>query len=183
MPYSDGMSPNQPRRQLKTASAIALIVLALMSHGCSSQPSATSEPTNSAEIVMATQLPRPYTSEEICSAELKAAYDGTKKEANFQNCNFVWANFMLADFSGDDFSGANLNLANLGLVNFRGATLSGASLRNADLRGSDLRGADLTGVDFTGANLRKALIADRQFVTVILCRTTLPDGFVTERNC
>jgi hypothetical protein len=45
------MSPNQPRRQLKTASAIALIVLALMSHGCSSQPSATSEPTNSAEIV------------------------------------------------------------------------------------------------------------------------------------
>ena len=51
MPYSDGMSPNQPRRQLKTASAIALIVLVLMSQGCSSQPSATSEPPNSAEIV------------------------------------------------------------------------------------------------------------------------------------
>ena len=45
------MSLNQPRRQLKTASAIALIVLVLVSHGCSSQPSATSEPTNSAEIV------------------------------------------------------------------------------------------------------------------------------------
>ena len=51
MPYSDGMSPNQPRRELKTASAIALIVLALMSHGCSSQPAATSDSANSAETV------------------------------------------------------------------------------------------------------------------------------------
>ena len=51
MPYTDGMSPNQPRRQIKTASAIALIVLALMSYGCSSQPAATSDSANLAETV------------------------------------------------------------------------------------------------------------------------------------
>ncbi len=173
---------------MKILTALGLNVALLA--GCSGgSPMANATPDRSmavsqpAATEMPTQEPAPYTSEEICSAELKAAYDGTKKEANFQNCNFVWANFLLADFSGDDFSGANLNGANLGWVNFRGAMLSGASLRNADLRGSDLRGADVTGVDFTGANLRDVLIADRQFVTVILCRTTLPDGFVTDRNC
>jgi uncharacterized protein YjbI with pentapeptide repeats len=180
--------PFKVQLSMRFLTALGLTVALLA--GCSGgSPAANSTPDGSMVVSqpvateMATQVPAPYTSQEICSTELKAAYEGTKEGANFQNCNFVWATFLLADFSGDDFSGANLNGANLGWVNFRRATLSGASLRGADLRGSDLRGADLTGVDFTGANLRKALIANRQFVFVILCQTTLPDGSVTDRNC
>lgn len=77
-----------------------------------------------------------------------------------------------------DLSNASLVNANLG-----GAGLRDANLRGANLAGADLRGASLRGACLTDANLTDALIDGSTLRGSYQCRTTLPDGTISNNNC
>lgn len=88
-----------------------------------------------------------------------------KKGANASRCNLAGYN----PTTPPDCTGCNISRANL-----RGANLSGANLTKANLSGSCLIGANLTGAIITNTtNLYNA----------ILCRTTMPDGSVSDAGC
>lgn len=87
---------------------------------------------------------------------------------NCGGCSLRASNFSNADLSGTDLRGAGLRDANL-----NGATLINADLQGATLSGACLTDADLTGAKTDGGSLRGALF----------CRTTLPDGTVSNANC
>jgi len=112
-------------------------------------------------------------------------------------------NFFKADLHGVDFTGSNLSGMNLRGANLKGADFTEANLTNtiltqadltnadfhdADLTGASLGGADLTGAEvdranFTDANLTKAILDEDSFDYATVCRTTIPDGRVTNRDC
>lgn len=112
-----------------------------------------------------------------------------------------------ANFKQANFSGANLNDASL-YGYFQGANFTGADLTGAVLnstvdavptvtRPKKIQSADLwKGVNFTDANLQGAyLLNDRadshdpkkaqkaDLSKAILCRTKMPDGSLSNRNC
>jgi uncharacterized protein YjbI with pentapeptide repeats len=82
-------------------------------------------------------------------------------------------NLFRAELAGADLTGADLREANLSFANLSGASLRSADLTGAPLSGAVLDGADLTGANLSGTNLRGAH----------LCRTTLPDGSISNRDC
>jgi uncharacterized protein YjbI with pentapeptide repeats len=77
-----------------------------------------------------------------------------------------------------DLSGATLHHTNFGGASLRDANLRGADLTGADLRGASLRGACLTDADLTGAQLDGSTLRGS-----FQCRTTLPDGTISNTNC
>jgi hypothetical protein len=102
----------------------------------------------------------------LSQANLSSAY---LQRADIIGTNLSGADLRKADLSGADIIGANLSDTNL----------SGADLIGADLSGADLIGANLSGADLSGANLHHLLQLDQ----AILCKTTLPDGTVSNRDC
>ena len=112
--------------------------------------------------------------------------------------NFFKARLRKADLSsttmngmnmrGIDLTDADLTYANLKNVIFTQATLTNVDFSHADLTGATFGGADLTGTevdgaDFTDANLTNATVEESAFNYATLCRTTIPDGRVTNRDC
>ncbi|PRD40886.1 hypothetical protein C5748_24350 [Phyllobacterium phragmitis] len=121
-------------------------------------------------------------------------------------------NGICSDFTNADFSDAKLEKANL-CGSFYNANLNGADLRNATIFGNVMglskRAAEAPGVeidpsttdtkpspgrfggkiDLTGADLRGATIFSETKLTphgygfAILCRTKMPDGSTSNRNC
>lgn len=107
-----------------------------------------------------------------------------------------------SNFANADFTGASLKGAQL-FGDFQGADFSDADLQGADISGfaAGARGADgetqlHTGpanfdgrVNLSGANLRNGsffgqkIMSGGGFAGAILCRTTLPDGEVSNRDC
>jgi uncharacterized protein YjbI with pentapeptide repeats len=115
------------------------------------------------------------------------------------------------NFGGKDMNAAKLRAASLRGANLADIVLTRADLRKADLRDADLGNAYLDGADLTGADLRGASVfgaylkgtklkgarlqgVDLSYVQGIsasqvlksqakLCKTTLPDGNVSNRNC
>ena len=92
-----------------------------------------------------------------------------------------------ADLTNADLSGSNFKKANLTSVNFEDANLSGADLSNALLVGANFSRANLTGANLvdtwweaTGglSGRPSANLTDAQ-----LCRTTMPDGSINNRDC
>jgi uncharacterized protein YjbI with pentapeptide repeats len=113
-------------------------------------------------------------------------------------------NGICSDFSGADFTGAVLSKARL-CGNFAGANFAGADLREASISGlaahvpdnneaAVVDPADQSSlfdgkVNLTGADLRGAImfseskLTPRGFAFAILCRTVMPDGAVSDRDC
>ena len=83
------------------------------------------------------------------------------------------ADLCRADLKGADLSGADLSEADLVFANLSGAYPPGTDLRRANLYRADLFFADLRAADLTGTNLNGAH----------LCRTTMPDGSINNRDC
>jgi serine/threonine protein kinase len=135
----------------------------------------------------------------LISADLSQA-ELTEAElfcARLRNSNLVGANLKSANLSHADLSfsrlnayfyKANLEGADLSRVNLGAADLNGANLRDSNLQGADLRGADLSNVDLAnanlgGANLMGAKLSEERLQVAILCKTTLPNGGVSDRDC
>jgi uncharacterized protein YjbI with pentapeptide repeats len=113
-------------------------------------------------------------------------------------------NGICSDFSGADFTGAVLSKARL-CGNFSGANFAGAHLRGASISGqaaharddNEAAGVDpddpsspfdgkvnLTGADLKGATMfSETKLTPRGFAFAILCRTVMPDGAVSDRDC
>lgn len=111
-------------------------------------------------------------------------------------CDLSGSDLTNINLDGANLSGANLvgaqlyqckrcNLSNATLVraDLRRSNLTGATLRNANLRGAQLSESALNRANLTGANLRGTdlLAGDLEFS--VLCRTTMPDGAQSNRNC
>lgn len=95
--------------------------------------------------------------------------------------------------------GTNLPNVNLYEANLQKAWLIGANLQRANLIGADLQGAafdlanlqevyftkaNLNGAGFVEANLRGAHLDDiRQLDQSFLCRTRMPNGIISNRDC
>lgn len=62
------------------------------------------------------------------------------------------------------------------------AQCAGADLRGHNLGGADLRGANLTEVDPSGVQGNGGRVI-RDLRRAVLCRTTLPNGRMSNRNC
>ena len=132
------------------------------------------------------------------NASLSGAHmdEGNLSSADLSNANFAGArilrtnlaraNLSQANFSGADLSDSDLNSANLRDANASGAfmdhvNLNGADLTRANLSGTELTNADLTGAILTNANLSGA--RDANLGSAILCRTLMPDGSQSNRDC
>lgn len=90
----------------------------------------------------------------------------------------VWALVNNQLTSKNDIKGADLSEANL--IN---ADLADFDLTGANLRGSNLTGANLAGANLTESNLIDAISTPQQLMEATICRTTLPSGEVSTRDC
>jgi uncharacterized protein YjbI with pentapeptide repeats len=104
--------------------------------------------------------------------------------ANLSGTNLSGADCSGANFNGADLSGVNLSHADLSETDFSHANLNGANLSSADLSDANLSDANLRRADLSGAyaNLG-SLVNLGQLDQAILCRTTLPGGTISNRNC
>lgn len=113
-------------------------------------------------------------------------------------------NDLCSDFSDTDFTGAVLRKARL-CGNFAGANFAGADLREASISGlaaharNDNEAASIDPanqssafdgkINLTGADLRGATVFSETkltpggFAFAILCRTVMPDGTASDRDC
>ena len=86
-------------------------------------------------------------------------------------------------------NGRNLGSCNFGASEaFREATCNGCNLDNANLRGADLRQANLSGTNLhdtclVEANLTGAIVEGSLLREAVLCRTTMPDGSISNSGC
>lgn len=104
------------------------------------------------------------------------------------------ANLSRADLRGEfligvDLSWANLSYANLQETELGGANLTKANLKGANLESVNLTNANLSGTDLSGVNLSRANLRDadlsgaKNLIQAKFCRTTLPNGTVSNRDC
>lgn len=92
------------------------------------------------------------------------------------------------DLAGRDLSGICLNGYELKNLNLSKANLSNAQLARTNFAGSNLQQVNLTearmgGTYLVGANLKGAIVNKEQFDNATLCRTVLPDGQISNRDC
>jgi uncharacterized protein YjbI with pentapeptide repeats len=74
---------------------------------------------------------------------------------------------------GQDLQG--LNLSGLCLHNY--------DLQNANLKHANLENTRLSYTNFVGANLKDAIVTPEELAQATLCRTTLPDGQISDEDC
>jgi len=110
-----------------------------------------------------------------------------------QSCDFTGAYLpvskldytylLAADLSKANLVGASITFSDLSRANLRGANLSYAKLKRTKMLLTDLREAILDKADLTEANLTSAMISEAQLVKAKLCKTTLPNGLTSNRDC
>jgi Pentapeptide repeats (8 copies) len=105
---------------------------------------------------------------DLSNANLKGAILGD----NFRSTYLMTAQFTGAKLSEADLSGADLTYANLSNADLHGALLNNVTLSFANLSNVDLSGATLGNDDSVLGILGAKL-----------CKTTLPDGTVSNQNC
>jgi uncharacterized protein YjbI with pentapeptide repeats len=106
-------------------------------------------------------------------------FDAKLSGAKLCNAELFRAILNDADFTNADLSEAKLCGADLSGAKLCDAKLCDAFLFNADLFNADFTNADLCGADLSGT---KSLIKE-QLVQAELCKTTLRDGTVSNRDC
>lgn len=92
------------------------------------------------------------------------------------------------DLAGRDLSGVCLNGYELKGLNLSEANFSNAQLARTIFTGSNLQEVKFTdarmgGTYLVDANLKGATVTKEQLDTALLCRTTLPDGQISNRDC
>jgi uncharacterized protein YjbI with pentapeptide repeats len=97
--------------------------------------------------------------------------------ANFENAMLPYADLLGADLSNSNFVNANLDGVDIRAANFRGTNCTGAIFNDDGPRDPLFLGAD-----FTDANLEHAKISEGDLHWVYLCRTTMPDGKISNRD-
>lgn len=116
------------------------------------------------------------------------------KKADLQNTDLSGATLSFAKGYKANFQAANLAEAMLNDIDLTDTNLRGASLRGADLRDAVFVLANLSEADFEQANLRDAHLrkanltnakhlTEAQLQVAKLCRTVLPEGTVSDRDC
>ncbi len=109
--------------------------------------------------------------------------------ADLTGANLRDANLVRAMLDAANLRDANLRRANLFEANLGGTNLRNASLREANLSGVTLHKANIEGADLWYANLKDVnLIGVEHFRGASLgytrfCNTTMPDGFINNRDC
>jgi hypothetical protein len=100
----------------------------------------------------------------------------------------------LCAFPGANLAGRDLRRAQLAKISGQGADFSGAQAQGASFGAACLQRANFTGANLTGAQFGKACLfgvdlrdaivdVSRTLRTALLCRTTMPDGSVSNRDC
>ena len=105
--------------------------------------------------------------------------------SNRYECNFAGQNLSGLTMTGVNFGKidgrkTNFTNANVKGSNFGDACLQGAIFKGANLASTNFDRACLFGADFTGA---KNLNVSVNFSSALLCKTKLPDGTVSDRDC
>lgn len=145
---------------------------------------------------------------EVFKANLQEAFKANLQKANLGITNLQKANLAIANLQGANLSivnlqeadlfHANLQQADLSRANLQGAVLSDADLQGANLAIANLQRADLSKANLQeaklfGANLQRAvllnanlqgtILQEAQLDKALLCKTTLMDGTVSDRDC
>jgi hypothetical protein len=103
--------------------------------------------------------------------------------ARCPRASLTLADLGAADLRGADLRGADLNGAFLHSASLAGSDLRGADLRATTLVAANLRGSNLRGADLADANLDFARVRGDQLAGAYLCRTRLPAGELSRRDC
>lgn len=103
------------------------------------------------------------------------------QEANLTNANLRYANLEWGDLRYANLQGADLTKANLKSTIFVNANLQGANLAASNLSRTNFRNANLSRANLLGALRDDDDIESRP--SLILCKTILPNGKVSNRNC
>ena len=112
---------------------------------------------------------------DLSRADLRRAF---LSRVDLRRANLIGTNLVEVDLRGADLRCADLFGADLFGSDLRGADLRGAYLFEANLDGIDLRGVNLKNADLKGANLMGT-----QFKGITFCETTMPDGYIENRDC
>ncbi|MDI9638748.1 pentapeptide repeat-containing protein [Oscillatoria amoena NRMC-F 0135] len=114
----------------------------------------------------------------LSRANLKSAIlrQAQLNHTNFEGADLTGAEFRCGagtctDLTGTLFINANLTRADFRVVGF-------TPVGEVGLEGVDFTGANLTEANFEGASLKGALLEQAKF-----CKTTMPDGTLSNRNC
>jgi uncharacterized protein YjbI with pentapeptide repeats len=109
--------------------------------------------------------------------------DSTFLQSNMQTANLEQANFQGADLSQAIIASARARKARFVSANLSRAILNWSDFTDADMTNAILRGGSMKNTDFTGATLLGADAIPAALEEAVLCRTTLPDGSITYKNC
>ncbi len=111
--------------------------------------------------------------------------DFSNKGGQYLNdCNFAGSTALEGgNCGGCNLRDADLNNASLVETNLGGATLRNANLRGANLAGANLRGSSLRGACLTDVDLTDVQVSGSSLRGSYQCRTTLPDGTISNANC
>jgi uncharacterized protein YjbI with pentapeptide repeats len=131
-------------------------------------------------------LPRPRT--QCAGADLTGVNFGGKdlrganmrgailRNANLSDAVLTGSDLRRANVRGTELANAYLDRANLSGADLRGAKLFGSYLKNVVLKGTRLEGIDLSQTQ----GLRNTDVLNQ---SARLCKTTLPDGKISNRDC
>jgi len=108
-----------------------------------------------------------------------AIFSGVNAQySSFSNASMHRAVAIKANFTNTNFTDAKMDYANFRAANFTQAILRDASLMQADFTDAILKNSDLS-----RANLINAKISTKQLDQALLCKTILPNGKISNRDC
>ncbi len=87
------------------------------------------------------------------------------------------------DLRDADLRGLNLSSGDLSNSDLRDANLMAVNFTQANLSNTNLSGAIMYGVDLTDANLYRARARYAFLDSARVCRTTIPSGVQSDRDC
>jgi len=105
------------------------------------------------------------------------------KSAYLPVTNFDYHQLLGADLSGANLMGTSFVYSNLSRVNLTKANLNHTNFQHTKLILTDFTGAIFNETNLTEADLNGALVSEKQLAKAKLCKTTLPDGLISNRDC
>jgi|NOAtaT_7_FD_contig_51_4590807_length_2238_multi_5_in_0_out_0_2 hypothetical protein len=97
--------------------------------------------------------------------------------------NLDYTYILSSNLSRANLIGSNITFSNLSRANLSGANLSYVNFKHTKLLLSDFTNAIFDKTDLTEADLTSATISESQLAKAKLCKTVLPDGLVSNRDC
>jgi uncharacterized protein YjbI with pentapeptide repeats len=97
--------------------------------------------------------------------------------------NLDYTYLLAANLSHANLVGSSIIFSNLSRASLNGANLSYVNLRHTKMLLTDFTDVILDRTDFRDADLTSANISTDQLAKVKLCKTTLPNGLISNRDC